>query len=84
MDVLQGKEYQEKEPDVTKLAEEWLDRYFKGEKPKIQELSIEFIGSDFRKQVWTILCEIPYGKVITYGDIAKQLARQKKIEKMSA
>lgn len=84
MDVLQGKDYQEKETAVIKLAEEWLDRYFKGEKPKIKELPIEFIGSDFRKQVWTILCEIPYGKVITYGDIAKELARQKKIEKMSA
>ena len=84
MDVLEGKEYQEKETDVIKLAEEWLDRYFKGEKPKIQELPIEFIGSDFRKQVWTILCGIPYGRVITYGDIAKQIAKQKKLEKMSA
>lgn len=84
MDILEGKEYQEKETDVIKLAEEWLDKYFKGKKPKIQELPIEFIGSDFRKQVWTILCGIPYGKVITYGDIAKQIARQMGIKKMSA
>lgn len=84
MDVLKDKKYQERETDVIKLAKEWLDRYFLGEKPKIQELPIELIGSDFSKQVWTILCEIPYGKVITYGDIAKQISRQKKTEKMSA
>ena len=30
------------------------------------------------------MAEIPYGKVITYGDIAKQIARQKGIETMSA
>lgn len=84
MDILEGKEYQEKETDVIKLAEKWLDKYFKGEKPKPQELPIEFTGSDFRKQVWTILCGIPYGKVITYGDIAKQIAKQNEIEKMSA
>ena len=24
--------------------------------------------------VWDILCEIPYGKVITYGEIAKKMA----------
>ncbi|MBQ7954333.1 MAG: methylated-DNA--[Lachnospiraceae bacterium] len=84
MDVLKGKEYRKKETAVIKLAEKWLDKYFKGEKPQTQELPIEFIGSDFRKQVWTILGGITYGKVITYGDIAKQIAKQKGIEKMSA
>lgn len=51
MDVLKDKKYQERETDVIKLAKEWLDRYFLGEKPKIQELPIELIGSDFSKQV---------------------------------
>lgn len=84
MDVLEDKEYQEKETEVIKLAEKWLDRYFNKEKPEINELPIEFIGSDFRKQIWKILAEIPYGKVVTYGDIAKQIAKQKGIKTMSA
>lgn len=84
MDVLTGKEHQEKETNVIKLAEKWLDRYFAGEKPDIEELPIELIGSDFRKQIWNILSEIPYGKVVTYGDIAKQFAKQRKIKIMSA
>ena len=84
MDILKGKEYQEKETETIKLAKKWLDKYFGKEKPEISELPIELIGSDFRKQIWKILSEIPYGKVITYRDIAKQIAEQKGIKTMSA
>lgn len=84
MDVLEGEECQKKETEAIKLAKNWLDRYFGEERPQIDELPIELIGSDFRKQVWQILSEIPYGEVVTYGDIAKRMAEQRGIEKMSA
>ena len=35
-------------------------------------------------EVWNILCSIPYGQTRTYGEIAKQLAAEKKISHMSA
>ena len=76
-----------KEVDNNKIlnkSKKWLDRYFDGEKPNINELELEPIGSDFRKKVWKILCNIPYGKVITYNDIAKQIAMEKGIKQMSA
>lgn len=84
MNVLEGKEYQEKEIEVIKLAKKWLDRYFNNEKPAIDELPIEFIGNAFEKQIWKILTEIPYGKVVTYGEIAKQIIKQNVIKAMSA
>lgn len=84
MDALTGKESQEEETDVIKLAEKWLDRYFNHEKPEISELPIELMGSDFRKEVWKILTEIPYGKIITYGDIAKRITEEKGAKIMSA
>lgn len=59
---------------VFDTAKKWLDRYFSGEKPEISELPLGPIGGEFRQGVWNILCEIPYGKVITYGDIAKKMA----------
>lgn len=58
--------------DVTK---KWLDQYFAGNKPKISELSMAPIGGVFQKSVWKILCQIPYGEVIIYGEIAKKMAR---------
>ena len=58
---------------VFDAAKQWLDRYFAGEKPAISELPLAPIGGAFRQGVWNILCEILYGQVITYGEIAKRL-----------
>lgn len=78
-------EIQENSNDEVLLAtKSWLDRYFNGQKPNIDELNLSPIGSDFRQAVWKILCKIPYGETITYNDIAKEIARQRKIKKMSA
>ena len=65
-------------------TKKWLDRYFAGEKPAVSELSIAPIGSDFRHRVWDILCEIPYGKVITYKEITEKIAKDLNKQKMSA
>lgn len=59
---------------VFDAAKKWLDRYFDGKKPGIKNLPLRPIGSEFRQAVWGILCEIPYGEVITYGDIARKMA----------
>ena len=41
-------------------------------------------ASPFRKDVWEIMLTIPYGKTMTYGDIAKRIAEQKGIVRMAA
>ena len=69
---------------VFHAAKKWLDRYFASEKPAITELPLAPIGGDFRQGVWKILREIPYGKVITYGDIARKMAAQMGRSVMSA
>lgn len=65
-------------------AKDWLDRYFDGQRPAISELSIAPNGGTFRKAVWDILCEIPYGEYITYGEIAKIVANRMNKERMSS
>ena len=62
----------------------WLDRYFAGEKPAISSLILAPIGGEFRQGVWELLCQIPYGQVITYGDLAKKVANQMNKAAMSA
>jgi len=59
---------------VFSLAKQWLDRYFAEEQPNISELPIAPAGSDFRKAVLSVLCDIPYGAVTTYGEIARKVA----------
>lgn len=56
---------------------DWLDRYFCGKRPTPQEIRLDPPGSDFRKQVWERLCHIPYGTLVTYGDIAREMAQEK-------
>ena len=71
-------------PGILRKTKFWLDRYFAGEKPDMDELSLAPQGSEFCKMVWGILCEIPYGEVTTYGEIAKKVAERTGKKSMSA
>lgn len=61
---------------VFKQTKNWLDRYFKKQNPQIAELPLAPGGTLFRRQIWRLLCQIPYGEVITYGALAEKLALQ--------
>lgn len=69
---------------VFDTAKSWLDRYFNGAKPSPDELLLAPCGSAFRQEVWKLLCEIPYGQVTTYGELAAETARRLGRERMSA
>ena len=73
-----------KESTVLNQAADWLDRYFAGEQPENSELPLAPGGSEFRKEIWQFLCEIPYGEVTTYGEISKAYAKRHGREHMSA
>ncbi len=77
------KEIEEKEIPILKDAKKWLDIYFSGKEPSFK-LPFHFNGTDFQKQVWEILYSIPYGKTITYGEIADILAKRNGLKRMSA
>ncbi|MDE6957910.1 MAG: methylated-DNA--[protein]-cysteine S-methyltransferase [Lachnospiraceae bacterium] len=83
-------EYEEKELSVFQETKQWLDIYFEGRKPDFIPLLFLQKESDitgitpFRKAVWETLLSIPYGETMTYGEIAKEIARQNKRPSMSA
>ena len=70
--------------EIFDLTKKWLDRYFSKENPNPKEVPIMVNGSNFSKKVWEILKKIPYGEVATYGDVAKQIAKNNNMKKMSA
>lgn len=59
---------------VFQLVKKWLDLYFAGSKPDFS-IPVAPKGSLFRQAVWKILRTIPYGEIVTYGDIARQLKK---------
>ena len=61
----------------------WLNRYFAGKMPDFTP-TLRLLGSPFRLAVWEILCQIPYGSMTTYGEIAARLAKQRGVPRMSA
>lgn len=72
------------ELEVFSRAKDWLDRYFNGKKPEPSELPLAPVGGEFRQTVWELLCEIPYGELTTYGQIAREAAKRLQRESMSA
>lgn len=58
---------------IFHTVKDWLDAYFRGENPKIEKISLKPSGTEFRQKVWQELLKIPYGEVITYGEIGHRL-----------
>ncbi len=75
--------YPKKALPVFEEAARWLNGYFSGRAPA-ETPPLKPEGTPFRRAVWEILLTIPYGRTMTYGEIARRLAAQKGLARMSA
>ena len=74
---------EEKYIPVFAEAERWLELYFDGKDPGfVPNLAPE--GTAFQKEIWDILLTIPFGKTMTYGDIASIIAERRGVKRFSA
>ena len=64
-------------------ARRWMDVYFSGQEPDFLP-PLRYDSTPFRKAVCDIMLTIPYGKTMTYGEIADMIATERGVEKMSA
>ena len=78
-----GTDRKEKALPVFEQAEQWLDFYFSGKKPDFTP-PLSMRTTEFRRAVWKTMLAIPYGKTMTYGEIANRLAKQQGLRHMSA
>lgn len=62
-----------KDLPIFEQTKQWLDSYFSGENPTFTPLTEMVDESAFRQRVWKIVCDIPFGQTLTYGQIAKQI-----------
>ena len=74
---------EKKKHPLLEEASRWLDIYFSGRKPDFLP-PLRYDSTSFRKTVCNIMLTIPYGKTMTYGEIAAKVAKDAGIEKMSA
>jgi O-6-methylguanine DNA methyltransferase len=66
------------DPGKFKALRAELDRYFKGER-FIFKGPFDMRGTPFQVDVWKAIHSIPYGKLTSYGGIAKQIGRPKAV-----
>lgn len=60
-------------PHLTTLKKQ-LEQYFKGERTDF-DIPLDLVGTDFQKQVWLSLLQIPYGHTTTYAKQAALLGK---------
>ena len=60
--------------EVVRECQIQLDEYFRGER-KAFDLPLQNSGTVFQEKVWSALCNIPYGTVQTYGEVAKSIGQ---------
>lgn len=75
---------EEKDLEIFKETKKWLNLYFSGKIPDFTpKYKIENL-TPFRQEVIDIMNSIQYGKVMTYNDISKIIAKKRELKRMSA
>ena len=64
----------ERETPVLRETARQLDAYFSG-KLRQFDLPLRLTGTPFQVKVWEQLQQIPYGQVISYGELARRVAQ---------
>lgn len=65
------------------VARQQLLEYFDGTRKEF-DLPVKLTGTEFQVSVLRALREIPYGKTVSYGDIAKRIGRPKAVRAVGA
>jgi len=71
------------EPPTLQGTRRWLV-VFSGGGGRVFPPPLHPVGSPFRRAVWELLLQIPYGQTTTYGALAQQLAAKQGKTRMSA
>lgn len=73
----------ERIPSILQEAVTQLQDYFDGKRTHF-DLTLNPAGTEFQQKVWKGLCEIPFGKTMSYLELAKQLGDVKAIRAVAS
>lgn len=71
-------EFAEGASEVVEHAVKQLDEFFAKQRTEFS-IPLLFVGTDFQKTVWNELLKIPYGKTISYGEMARRIGMPKSV-----
>jgi methylated-DNA-[protein]-cysteine S-methyltransferase len=70
--------FAEPQSAVIKACMQQLDEYFAGTRTEFS-LDLSQSGTEFQQSVWKELCNIPYGRTISYLELSKRMGNVKAI-----
>ncbi len=70
--------YEEIKETLHDLVIQQLNQYFANEREQF-DLPLLFIGTDFQKQIWHLLAQIPYGTTLSYKELTLKYGNLKAI-----
>jgi methylated-DNA-[protein]-cysteine S-methyltransferase len=74
---------QNDEHRLLQIFSKQLDEYFAG-KRKLFTVPINQDGTDFQNKVWDLLVKIPFGKTISYNELARQYGDLKAVRAVAS
>lgn len=69
--------------NVLEDAAKQLDLYLEGNLPKFS-LPLRVSGTPFQLAVWKAIAKVPFGKTISYGEIAKSIGKPQAVRAVGA
>ncbi|CAC9583151.1 Methylated-DNA--protein-cysteine methyltransferase (EC 2.1.1.63) [uncultured Gammaproteobacteria bacterium] len=76
-------EFVEQDDKVLKETRKQLDEYFDRYRKKF-DIPLLIVGTDFQKNVWNALIEVPYGETSTYLQLAKDIGNEKSVRAVAS
>lgn len=71
-------DYVDGSSDVIQMARQQLNEYFLHQRQEF-DIPLLFIGTDFQKKVWNELLKVPYGTIVSYGELARRIGVPKSV-----
>lgn len=71
------------DPELLQEAKKQLKEYFLGQRQSF-DLKINPTGTDFQKEIWKLLMEVPFGKTSSYLELSKEFGNIKAIRAVAA
>ena len=76
-------EFVEQRTEILTKAQKQIDEFIKGKRTQF-DFPILPVGTDFQKKVWENLQKIPYGKTVSYLELATQLKNPKGVRAVAS
>ncbi len=71
-------EFEEGNSEVMEKTMAQLDEYFGGKRKQF-DVPLLYAGTDFQQRVWCELQNIPFGQIVSYGEIARRIGTPKTV-----